>query len=85
MTPFQQDVKRLRKEGLSHDQIAKRLGSTKGSVKMTLYRLQFPRGRRGRPYGNGFDIPPAKLDEYKAIMATRKVNAREAGEMLGII
>jgi hypothetical protein len=74
------------KAGLTAKEIAKQIGSTRGSVAVLAHKLGVTRSHREKwDLLRGFAVPPEKVEEYRFIREKKRFSAREAGAILGLL
>jgi len=74
------------KAGLTAKEIAKRIGSTRGSVAVLAHKLGVTRSHREKwDLLRGFAVPPEKAADYRFIRFKKGFSAKEAGAVLGLL
>jgi hypothetical protein len=86
MTKMQQAILDGYKAGLTAKEIAKQIGTTRGSVAVIAHNLGVTRSHREKwDLLRGFAVPPEKADDYRFLRTKKHFSAREAGEVLGLL
>ena len=74
------------KAGLTAKEIAKQIGSTRGSVAVLAHRLGVTRSHQEKwDLLRGFAVPPENDADYRYIRRKKGFSAREAAAVLGLL